>query len=138
LWNLPQEYELLTNDWLVCAKDNEHHLATPDGRNEDWSTICEVKTTGRDFDKGGIPAQYRRQVQWQMYVTGASQCVFGWLLRVENEVGNFQPGWMEPKWTLIQRSPVEIERLKTVANQFLKDYEFTKEMESLYGTVQPR
>lgn len=130
-------FDIVHNDWLVCAAENEHHLATPDGNNEDWSIICEVKTTGQDFEKGGIPAQYRRQVQWQLYVTGAEMCLFAWMLRVDTPQG-FAPGWLEPKWIWIQRSPVEIERLKNVANQFLKDYEFTKEMENFYGTVQPR
>lgn len=124
--------DMIHNEWLVASESNEHHLATPDGHNHDWSTICEVKTTGRDFDEGGIPAQYRRQVQWQLYVTGAQECVFAWMLRVDTPQG-FAPGWLEPKWTIMRRSETEIARLITVANQFLKDYEFTREWEAQLG-----
>lgn len=130
-------FDLEHNDWLICAEENEHHLATPDGNNADWSVIAEVKTTGKDFEVGGIPAQYRRQVQWQLYVTGAESCVFAWMLRVDGPDG-FVPGWLEPKWTIIQRSPMEIERLKKVADQFLKDYEFTQEWETHLGAFQSR
>jgi predicted phage-related endonuclease len=124
---LPAEFAIDANDWLFHAEHAEHHLATPDGISRDGKVIAEVKTTGKDFDEGGIPAQYRRQVQWQLYVTGADYCVFAWMLRVQGPDG-FVPGWLEPKYRLINRDADEILKLIKVANQFMKDYEFTKEM----------
>jgi hypothetical protein len=71
------------NDWLI-AKDSAEKkwmMATPDGLSADHSTIAEVKTTGRDWGRWAqVPGNYHRQVQWQLFVTGAERCVFAWML----------------------------------------------------------
>jgi hypothetical protein len=140
--NLPYEYRIKPNDWLIAAAEQERHLATPDGLNEDWSIIAEVKTTGKDWDKGlergvipaDIPIQYRRQVQWQMYCTGATRCVFGWLLRTESEfTGDFVPAWMEPKHIIIERDEDMIRDLIDVAHRFVTDFNNYKEIELMVG-----
>lgn len=138
--SLPPEYAIVHNDWLIRAEEEERHLATPDGLNEDWSLIAEVKTTGTDWDKGlergiiptDIPIQYRRQVQWQMYVTGAQQCLFAWLLRMESDSGEFVPAWLEPKHLIIHRDDSMIEDLIKVAHRFATDYNHYKEAEQLF------
>jgi hypothetical protein len=138
---LPPEYRIRPNDWLIAAAEEERHLATPDGLNEDWSIIAEVKTTGKDWDKGldrgtihtDIPIQYRRQVQWQMYVTGATQCVFGWLLRTESDAGEFVPAWMSPKHIIITRDDDMIAELIEVAKRFVTDFNNYKEWETQIG-----
>ena len=139
---LPYEYRIKPNDWLIAAAEQERHLATPDGLNEDWSIIAEVKTTGKDWDKGlergvipaDIPIQYRRQVQWQMYVTGAQRCVFGWLLRTTSEsTGKFVPAWMEPKHMIIERDEDMIRDLIEVAHRFVTDFNNYKEIELMVG-----
>lgn len=132
--NLPQGFELKANDWLICGVGADRwHLATPDGLNADWSVIAEVKTTGKDWEGNKIPIQYRRQVQWQLHVTGARQCVFGWLLRAEADNGEFVPAWLEPKWVVMHRDEDMIADLKDVANRFITDFNNYKEMEALRG-----
>jgi hypothetical protein len=131
---LPAGFEIKPNDWLICGVGADRwHLATPDGLNDDWSTIAEVKTTGKDWDGSAIPIQYRRQVQWQLHVTGARQCVFGWLLRAEADNGDFVPAWLEPKWSVIHRDEAMIADLQEVANRFITDYNNYNEMGQNHG-----
>ena len=132
--NLPAEYGIKPNDWLICGEgQNRWHLATPDGLNKDWSIIAEVKTTGKDWANGKPPIQYRRQVQWQMHVTGAQRCVFAWLLRAEADNGDFVPAWLEPKHIIIERDEDMIADLIEVANRFITDFSNYKEMELQRG-----
>ena len=93
-----ERYGILPNDWLLCADGagNEWQMATPDGLSLDHTMIGEYKTSGKPLDK--IPANYMRQVQWQLYVTGAKQCVFAYELRLEGPEG-FVPGFdVECQW----------------------------------------
>jgi hypothetical protein len=87
-----KRYGILANDYLICAEGagNEWQMATPDGLSLDHTMIGEYKTSGKPLDK--IPANYMRQVQWQLYVTGAKQCVFAYELRLEGPEG-FVPGF---------------------------------------------
>jgi putative phage-type endonuclease len=103
---LPGEYGIEHNDWLICADgyENAWKIATPDGLNANHTVIAEVKTTGKDWGEWkSVPIQYRRQVQWQLHVTGADSCVFGWLLRAQNSDGDFIPAWLEPKHLIVER-----------------------------------
>lgn len=113
--NLPEEYGIKANDWLIHAEGHTWQLATPDGLNAAWTGIAEVKTTGKDWNK--IPIKYIRQVQWQMYVVGASFCVFGWLLRSVDDDGNMVPAWFEPKHTIIYRDDEMIAQLRAIAER---------------------
>lgn len=103
---LPKEFGIRHNDWLICAEGytDAWKIATPDGLNADHTVIAEVKTTGKDWGEWkSVPIQYRRQVQWQLHVTGADTCVFGWLLRTESYFGDFTPAWIEPKHVIVER-----------------------------------
>ena len=114
MW-LKSAHDVMPNEWLIAA-NNPRHLATPDGLSLDHKVISEIKTTGRDFgDK--IPVQYGRQIQWQIYVTGADFCWFTWMLRVETRDGDFQPGWIEPKVTKVLPSKDTIQDLIAVADK---------------------
>ncbi len=93
-------FGILPNDWLLCADGagNEWQMATPDGL--DWHNDCKVigeyKTSGKSLEK--VPANYMRQVQWQLYVTGAEKCLFAYELRLEGPEG-FVPGFdVETQW----------------------------------------
>jgi predicted phage-related endonuclease len=68
----------------------------------DHTLISEIKTTGQDWDEKSIPIAYRRQVQWQLYVTGAEKCLFAWMLRMDVG-GTFAPAWFEPKTRWLER-----------------------------------
>ena len=87
-----ERYGVLPNDWLIAADGagNEWMMATPDGLSLDHSMIGEYKTSGKPLDV--IPLNYLRQIQWQLFVTGAEQCVFAYELRMEGPEG-FVPGF---------------------------------------------
>lgn len=108
------------NDWLIAAEGytNRWQMATPDGLSTDHDTIAEVKTTGKDFGKwASVPIQYRRQVQWQLYVTGAYKCIFAWQLRAVTDAGVFVPGWLEPKFEIVTRDEEMIRELVSVSQK---------------------
>lgn len=108
-------YGILSNDYLICADGagNEWQMATPDGLSLDHTIIGEYKTSGKNLDK--VPANYMRQVQWQLYVTGAEKCLFAYELRLEGPAG-FAPGFdVECQW--IQRDDEMIETLIKVAQE---------------------
>jgi len=114
--DLKYSHGIMPNDWLLANSEFPHHLATPDGLSLDHSQISEIKTTGKDWGEGKIPIQYRRQVQWQLHVTGAEFCVFSWMLREESE-GVFVPAWFDPKTILIRSDTKMIEELVDTANR---------------------
>jgi len=111
LW-VKENFEIMPNEWLIKHDSIEWALSTPDGISLDHSVISEIKTTGRDFiDWQGVPSAYVRQVQWQMFVTQTPRCLFSWMLRVENDQGLFEFGWLEPKTVWVERDNDLIEVL---------------------------
>lgn len=112
-----QEHGVLPSDWLIAGEVERRHMATPDGLSPDHSLIAECKTTGKDWET--IPIAYRRQVQWQLYVTGAERCLFLWQLRVPDDHGWFYMPWLEPKHVWIERDPKMITELVGVADRLL-------------------
>jgi predicted phage-related endonuclease len=82
-------------------------------------TIAEIKTTGKDWNPEKLPVQYRRQVQWQLFVTGAEMCMFAWMLR-EERGGVFMPAWFDAKTVIVDRDEEMIGDLIRVANQLLE------------------
>ena len=108
-------YGILSNDYLICADGagNEWQMATPDGLSLDHTIIGEYKTSGKNLDK--VPANYMRQVQWQLYVTGAEKCLFAYELRLEGPEG-FVPGFdVECQW--IERNEEMISELIVTAQK---------------------
>lgn len=116
---LKEKFGIFPNEWLISHEERPEFLATPDGISLDHAVISEVKTTGKDWGSyAKAPIHYRRQVQWQLYVTGAKTCIFAWLLRVESR-GIFVPGWFEPKFEIVTRDEEEISKLIDVAENLL-------------------
>ena len=111
-----REHGVLPSDWLIAGED-ARHLATPDGLSVDHKLIAECKTTGKDWGEK-IPIRYRRQVQWQLHVTGAESCLFVWNLRVPDG-DYFRLGWWEPKTLCVDRDPKMIAELVGVADRIL-------------------
>lgn len=110
-----ERYGILPNDWLICADGAANHwqMATPDGLSIDHTVIGEYKTSGKSLDK--VPANYMRQVQWQLYVTGAEKCLFAYELRLEGPSG-FAPGFdVECQW--IERDDKMISELIVTAQK---------------------
>ena len=110
------EYNVAPNEWLIRG-ENERHLATPDGLSRDHKTIGEYKTTGKDWGTvEKLPLRYKRQIQWQLHVTGAERCVVAWLLREEID-GEFIPAWFEPATGIVRRDEEMIEELIATADR---------------------
>jgi predicted phage-related endonuclease len=112
--HLKDRFGIMPNEWLISSSVSDHYLATPDGLSLGHEQISEVKTTGKDW--ATIPVQYRRQVQWQLFVTGAGSCVFAWMLR-EERGGVFMPAWFDPKVEIIQRDEEMVASLVKVADE---------------------
>lgn len=120
--SLKNDYGVLPNNWLIAHEKHEWMMATPDGLSLTHDRIAEVKTTGKDWGSWSkVPIQYRRQVMWQLEVTGASECVFAWMLRKENLDGEFVPAWFEPKVVLVERDEKMIAELLDVADRLRMD-----------------
>lgn len=120
--SLKDEFGVMPNDWLIAHDTHDWMMATPDGLSLSHDRIAEVKTTGKDW--GGwdkVPIAYRRQVMWQLEVTGATDCVFAWVLRKELSDGSFVPAWYEPKTVLVERDEKMIEDLLDVADRLRMD-----------------
>ena len=110
-----KRYGILANDYLIAADGagNEWMMATPDGLSLDHSMIGEYKTSGKPLDK--VPANYMRQVQWQLHVSGAEKCLFAYELRLEGPEG-FVPGFdVECQW--IERNEEMISELIVTAQK---------------------
>jgi predicted phage-related endonuclease len=112
-----ERYGLLPNDWLISAgvslSPDRWMMATPDGLSLDHTMIGEYKTTGKPLDK--IPAHYMRQIQWQMWVTGAERCVFAYELRLDAP-GGFAPGF-DVECQITERDSKLIKELVSVAEK---------------------
>ena len=113
---LKESHGILPNDWLISSGVSDHYLCTPDGISLDHTQISEIKTTGKDWNPEKIPAQYMRQVQWQLFVTGAETCVFAWMLREERD-GVFVPAWFDPRVVVVERDEKMIAGLVKVADE---------------------
>jgi predicted phage-related endonuclease len=111
---------VMPNEWLISSAVSDHYLATPDGLSLNHEVISEIKTTGKDWDPLKLPIQYRRQVQWQLHVTGAKMCVFAWMLRGER-AGLFVPEWFEPRIHEIERDEEMIASLVKVADDLWEE-----------------
>lgn len=131
-WGLEREPILLNwagftqNTWLIRAEDNPRFLATPDGiRNNDSVELCQVKTSSKPLGK--IPANYYRQMQWEMYVVGADKNLLVW-----EQHENFIPVDSEPVSLWIERDEETINKLKKLAEVLLRRLDeanaFEKEM----------
>ncbi len=133
--NLPAEFNIESNDWLIHAENHEWQLATPDGISRDGTMIAEVKTTGKDWNT--VPIRYIRQIQWQMYVTGTNRCVVAWLLRGESKTGELVPLWFEPKWQIIERDDEMIATLIAVAERLQMEivHQHRLDEEKTHGTI---
>jgi len=112
------------NEWLI-AGELPHHLATPDGLAPGHTVIAEYKTTGKDWETvERLPLKYKRQVQWQLHVTGADQCLVAWLLRetLDTPAGPLMvPAWFTPKWGWVDRDEKLIDKLVETAERLWKE-----------------
>lgn len=106
---------LMPNDWLIAknAGLDRWQMATPDMLSLDHETIGEIKTSGKPLDK--IPLGYMRQVQWQLYVTDATRCLFAYEQRLQAPDGYVPSLDIKTQW--VERDDEMIASLKKVAEE---------------------
>lgn len=80
-----ERFDIMPNDWLIQSEEYDWALATPDGLSLTHQMIAEIKTGGKPFS--GIPIAHRRQIQWQLFVTGALSCVYAYEQRINGKDG---------------------------------------------------
>ncbi len=115
---LKDRFGVMPNEWLISFDDGlrRWQMATPDGLSVDHTVIAEIKTSGKPLDQ--IPIHYRRQIQWQLHVTGAERCLFAYELRMEGPEG-FVPGFdVQTQW--VDRDEEMIAGLLQVAEQVMQ------------------
>lgn len=116
---LATRFDIAGNDWLIAAEEASWMMATPDGLSPDHGTIVEVKTTGKDWESWDhVNPAYQRQVQWQLFVTGAEECIFAWQLRRQRNK-QFVPAWPGPKYLTVKRHQPTIDRCIEVAHRLI-------------------
>lgn len=110
------QFGVMPNDWLISHDTglNRWMLATPDGLSLDHTRIAEIKTGGKPF--GGVIIQHRRQMQWQMWVTGATECVYAYEQRLVLPNGRFEPAF-DVHFELVPRDEQMIAALIGVAEE---------------------
>jgi hypothetical protein len=134
-WGIEREPILLSwanfeqNKHLFSSDDNPRFMATPDGVRLDAENkieLCQVKTSTKPLTK--IPPNYFRQMQWEMYVMGATRNLLVWEAHE-----NFVPIDTEPVALWIDRDEDAINKLKQLADVLLRRLDeanaFGKEME---------
>ena len=109
------ETGVLPNRWLIEAEDNRF-AATPDGISLDHREIAEIKTGGNP-DYAKPPLKYRRQMNFQMYVTGADRCYYAFMLRTPD----LMPAWMEPVGQWVDRDDDMIADLIDVGSRLIEE-----------------
>lgn len=98
---------------LVCVHDDGPWAATPDGIGAD--VVAEVKT-GSVSGLTAARKRHQAQMQWQLWVTGASGCLYVTEVRDQDEMG-FSPGERTYEW--VDRDENHIQALLDVAERFL-------------------
>lgn len=136
-WGLEREPFMLEwggfpqNTLLLHSAEEKRFMATPDGfrMSEDGSSLvlAQVKTSSKPLAEK-TPIGYFRQIQWEMFVTGATE---NWLIWEHHE--NFVPVNIEPEVRIIKRDEDVINQIKTLAYLLLEKLDagksFEREME---------
>src|SRR5699024_9806824 len=113
---------------IGCVHPDGPWAATPDGIGN--GTVCEVKT-GSVSGLASARRRHEAQMQWQMWVTGASGCLYVTEERLTDEMG-FTPGERTHEW--VDRDDDLILELVDVAERFLSGDDVT-ELDVLIATV---
>lgn len=112
----------------VCVHPDGPWAATPDGIGV--GVVCEVKT-GSVNGLASARRRHQAQMQWQMWVTGASGCLYVTEVREWDDMG-FTPGERSHEW--VDRDEDHIAELLDVAERFLSGDDVT-ELDVLIAAV---
>ncbi|PRB01789.1 YqaJ viral recombinase family protein [Microbacterium sp. MYb64] len=109
---------------------NSRHLASPDGLGVQFGdalVVSEIKTAGKDIRHGTTRYEetgYELQMQWAMWVTGATRCLFVFEERISTRAG-FEPGQLFSEW--VERDEAMIAALIARADLFLAELDRQRE-----------
>ena len=113
-----ERFGVMPNDWVISKggklSPDRWMMSTPDGLSLDHKVIGEYKTSGSPLGKT-IKAEHVRQMQWQMWVTGAQSCVYAFEERQEGPNG-FAPGF-DVECRVVERDENLIKELVAVAEK---------------------
>lgn len=112
---------------LVRAAGNPRHLASPDGIGlsiDGRLVIAEIKTSGHDISPATAKfaeTGYLAQMVWQMYVVGATTCLFAYELRTGagTDESPFEPGDTGAEWFELDDYTHTLAELLAIADEFL-------------------
>ena len=110
--------------------ENSRHLASPDGTGVQFDgalVVSEIKTAGKDIRRGTPRYEetgYELQMQWAMWVTGATRCLFVFEERI-TVAGGFEPGQLYTEW--VERDEPMIAALIARADMFLVELDRQRE-----------
>lgn len=120
------------NTHVLVSADDALLVATPDLIDVDGDRVGDIKTAKWDGEKWAkVPQDYFDQLQWQMFVTGATSAV----LAVEYHE-DFVPVFMDPHIFLVERDEARIEHLRYLVDRFNHFDELTELDELLIGRAQ--
>ena len=116
------------NDLLAISLVDERFAATPDmliyGDDDEFSgRIVEIKTTKTGWAPGGHPQRYEDQIQWQLLVTGADECLLVWETYTDLGEMGFTPSF-SPASYAVKPDPRRQRELKELAESFLDGVEY--------------
>lgn len=107
------------SDVVYHAEGNKRHLATPDGIycRDGMVSVAEIKTSKNDVSPGSLAFKlngYYDQIQFQMYVCGADECLYVWELHDNFEV-------VEAGTAVIEYDGARVAELVAIADDFLTE-----------------
>lgn len=109
---------VVANDALWAAVDNDLHRATPDGFGWDGDgrlAVVEVKSHEHGWEHDGIPIEHYAQLQFQIRVMGADFGLYGFEVRDEDD----QPPADGATWKVVERDEEMIAWLTERADDFI-------------------
>ena len=110
---------------IFQALENPRHMASPDGVGFDpigceW-VLGEIKTSKYNLDPAGdrfAATGYYDQMQWQMYVCGATRCLFVW---EQHDDAWPAPSPLPHRTAWVERDDERIAQLIVIADEFLAE-----------------
>ena len=122
-----ERYGIEPESRLVRAVENPRHLASPDGIGSGLVAdlvIAEIKTAGKDIAPGSpafLTPGYLAQMVWQMYVVGATLCLFAYEQRLGAGTDDdpFVPGETGFGWFSAEEHEGLLAELLAIADEFL-------------------
>ena len=108
---------LFRNNWLVRHPRFHHYLAFPDFISRNGKLIGKFVVTRDPWNQiEAIPDKLFREIQWELFVTGAEYCALTWVEGIAED-GNLRHKQAVPEVSLVTPDSGKIAKLMDVADQ---------------------